>query len=154
MREIETQTREIDGVLFRVTPMSLTAARRGLVKLAKVVGPSLAQAMNEAPSLDALKADMAGANLVDAVSSFMDKISDQDLEWFEDQIGKHSAASMDGGDTWPALVKANRDQIFQGRLLLYFRWLAFGLEANYSDFFGWLRSAADDAGPEGGTAES
>lgn len=132
--QLETE-REIDGVRFRMTPLGFAKARRIFVRLTKIAGPAMAKA-----------APQGASDLADAMAVLTEKVSDADLEDLAETFGDCTRFSQDG-DAWPFLNKANREALFSGgRLMLFFQWLAFALEVNYSDFFEWLKSAGGAAG--------
>jgi hypothetical protein len=133
----------IDGVTFEVTPLGHKTARGAFVRLSKAVGPALARSAGSGDVTDLTGSDV---NVAAALGEVIGNVSDEDLDWFSDVLGKTTRYSVDG-EKWPFLDSSNRDVLFQGRLLLFFHWLAFALEVNYSDFFGWLRSALDAGEP-------
>lgn len=133
---MEPQRRTIDGVEFEVTPLGHKLARQGFVRLSKIIGPALAAAPT------GQDADMQAA-----LGMLVDRADDSDLEWFGDAFGKASRFSTDGGTRWPFLGAPEREALFTGRLMLYFQWLIFALEVNYSDFLDWLKRAAAGAAP-------
>ena len=127
MREPEKKT--IDGVTFEVTPLGYAVGRKAFVRLTKAVGPALAEAAqgSEEGSMSA------------ALERLVSSVEDSDLEWFADVLGKTTRFSTDGSK-WPFLSEANRETLFSGRIFLFFQWLAFALEVNFSDFLSFLRS--------------
>jgi len=127
----EPQKKTIDGVTFEVTPLGYSTGRKAFVRLSKAVGPALAEAAGGGPD-----PDMAAA-----LGSLVQNVEDDDLEWFADVLGKTTRFSSDGGDKWPFLTEANREVLFSGRIFLFFQWLAFALEVNFSDFLSFLKSA-------------
>lgn len=136
MREPEKRT--IEGVTFEVTPLGHKTARGAFVRLSRAVGPALAKAAGSGDVTDLTGADV---DVAAALAALVDQVSDGDLEWFSDVLGKTTRFSQDG-EKWPQLDSSNREVLFGGRLLLFFRWLVFALEVNYSDFFAFLRSAS------------
>lgn len=132
---MEAQRKTIEGVEFEVTPLGHKLARQGFVRLSKILGPALAAA-----TADGQDADMAAA-----LGMLVDRADDSDLEWFGDTFGKATRFSTDGGARWPFLGSPEREALFTGRLMLYFQWLIFALEVNYSDFLDWLKRAAKGA---------
>lgn len=138
MRDPETKT--IDGIQFRITPLGFNEGRRGFVRLSKLLGPALGAAASAGTK------DPEG--LAGALERALGGLTDEDLEWFADVMGKATQFS-DDGSRWPWLTKDNREALFSGRLMLFFRWLVFALEVNYSDFLDWLKSEIGDGAPAG-----
>lgn len=127
----QPEKRVIDGVHFECTPLGFAASRKAFVRLTKIAGPALASG--------------GGANTAEVFAVLSERVSDEDLEWFADLFGATTRFSHDG-DAWPFLKADNREVLFGGgRLGLFFQWLMFALEVNYSDFFEWLRSAATES---------
>lgn len=137
--------RTIDGVIFEVTPLGYREGRKAFVRLSKAVGPALAQASSGGDMADLSGSDV---DVAAALSALVSEVSDGDLEWFADILGKTTRFSR-GGDKWPYLVEANREALFAGEILLFFKWLAFALEVNFSDFLSFLRPAKSGDGLEG-----
>lgn len=137
MREPVKKT--ISGVTFEVTPLGHAQGRRGFVRLAKVLGPALAAG-----------AGARGKGTEDmsrALEGLAERLSDEDLEWFSEAFGGATRFSTDDPKKWPYLTEANRESLFQGRIVLFFEWLLFALEVNYSDFLEWFRRATNAAAP-------
>ncbi len=122
------ETRVIDGISFEVTPLGFTAGRKLFVRLSKALGPALAHLAGGAPSLAAL-------DLPRAVASALESLTDADLDWASEILGDCTRVWEDDASKKPFLDKSHRESLFSGRILLFFRWLAFALEVNYSDFF-------------------
>ncbi len=141
----KTETREIDGIQFRVTQLGFASGRKLLVRLAKTMGPSLATLAGGAKSLK-------DVDLVSLVRTAVEGLEDSDLESYAEILGEVTQWST-GGGKWPALSYANREELFSGRILLFFRWLMFALEVQYADFSGALK-ARNEQGQEGDTPES
>jgi len=127
--------RTIDGVTFEVTPLGFKQARVAFVRLTKALGPALAHVDTDAP-------DMAAA-----LSALVERVGDDDLEWFADVFGETTRFSTDGSK-WPYLHADLRESLFSGgKLMLFFQWLAFALEVNFSDFLVFLTRASGGAAP-------
>lgn len=144
----ERKSKTIEGVTFYVTPLGFKAQRRGFVRLSKAVGPSLAvMSSGTAPAPSEAEQEPAQAvEMGPAIRELVDRISDEDLEWFEQLFGPTTMFSVDDPEKTPILREPEREILFRGRLALYFQWLAFCLEVNYSDFLSWLKSAVSGGG--------
>ena len=119
------KTERLGEIEFEVTPLGLEDAIDAFERLAKTAGPALA-----------LIADGRGKPFAfgPVVAEAVGKISAADLKWAANLFGKHTRFSRDG-QAWPYLDKANREGVFAGDLPLFFRWLAFAIEANFAGFF-------------------
>lgn len=131
------QRKTIEGVTFCVTPLGYGKARKAFVRLTKAVGPALASGAGVKPE------DMDVQAILGAL---VDNVDDSDLEWFAEAFGTATKFSTDG-DKFPFLRGPEREVLFTGRLLLFFQWLAFALEVNFSDFLDFLKSADQGGGP-------
>lgn len=132
----KSDRKEIEGLHFEVTQLGFAKSRQVFVRLSKALGPALAAFLDGKQSLASV--DLRGA-LVD----LLDRLSEADLVAVSDALMTDAKVSRDG-TKWPFL-KDQAEEIFAGRMLTYFQWLAFALEVNYSDFFGALRGLAGPA---------
>lgn len=142
MREPQKST--IDGVIFEVTPLGFRKGRAVFMRVSKAVGPSLALVAERPGSR------LSALPLAEIVTRALEAVSDDDLEWLADVLGETTRFSTDGGVKLPYLTGPNREQLFAGRISLFFRWIWFALEVNFADFFDFL-PARPDAGPAGAT---
>lgn len=133
MRDPEQRT--IDGIAFEVTPLGYKKARQVFVRLTKTIGPALA-----------MGAEGADVDMAAVLGVLTDRVSDADLEYFGEVFGSTTKYSTDG-ERWPFLRAADQETLFAGQLMLFFRWLAFCLEVNFSDFLDFLKSAEVGGGP-------
>lgn len=141
----EAQKKTIGEVTFEVTPLGFKQGRKAFVRLSKAVGPALAAA----ESVDHIK---AGRGVTGMLEKLLDNVTDDDLDWFAEVMGKATRFSRDG-DRWPYLDGNNREALFGGNLVLFFKWIVFCLEVNYADFLDLLKSgqpATDPSSPPAG----
>lgn len=134
----EPQRKTIDGVTFEVTPLGFRKGRQAFTRLAKALGPAL----GAAESVTEL-AQGQGVNKV--LERLVGEVSDDDLDWFSETFAETTRFSRDG-ERWPTMRSAEQDALFGGNLTLFFRWLMFCMEVNFSDFLGLLRSAKSGEG--------
>lgn len=144
---LQTEEREIGGVQFRVRQIPLKESRAALVVLTRTFGGVLSGLLKAATAEKI--ADLDTAALAGAVSSFVDHLSDADLEFLTKTFctgeAAHAAVVMkaDGSPCWvPLSNEGVRGEVFGGRLLLFFQWLWFAIEVNYSDFLAGIRTAS------------
>lgn len=127
MREPIIET--IDGVTFEVTPLGYKAQRAAFVRLSKALGPALAALADKAPNL-------ASINLVGAVTAAVEGVSDDDLEWAAETFGEATRFWSSDPTRKPFLRAQEREALFGERgLVLFFKWLALCLRANFAPFF-------------------
>ena len=136
MREPTKKT--IGDITFEVTPLGFKQGRKAFVRLSKALSPSLGE-------LTAAKDLFDAGTIAGALEKLLDHISDEDLDWFAEVMGKGTRFSRDG-DKWPFLNEANREALFAGNLMLFFQWLVFCFEVNFSDFLGLFKDALKGGG--------
>lgn len=135
---IEPQTTTIEGVTFTVTPLRLKKSREVFLRLTKRVAPGLGALLDALASGGGSLMDSDAGKIGGALEALVGPLSDEDLDWISDAFGETTTFSTDGEKT-PYLTAANRESLFQGRLVLFFRWIAYCIEVNYADFFALLR---------------
>lgn len=137
---------EIDGIHFRIAKLGYKAGRQVGVRLAKVLGPALADMADRAPSLAELGDQLQGFD-PQALGILFRDLSDDDLEFFADRLGSVSRYSTDGGVKFPKLDAAGREALFSGRQFLALCWMKEALGVQFSDFLAALavRSASAPA---------
>lgn len=124
MREPETET--IDGVEFRCVPMDARTGLRLETRLLKALGANagiLERVMSG-------KAPGAGE-----VLGLLSTIHEDDLLWVVDELGKVSEVRDDRGE-WSHATGKTFERTFRGKSALKWKWIAFGLRVQLSDFFG------------------
>lgn len=143
------KTETIDGHTFRVLQLGFSDGQRGLLRLGKVIGPSLGKIgkalggnVTKEKLLAMLEPDGAGVDaeaLGDAFGLFLASISEEDLEWFNDAFGQHTFVRQNGrGD--PVPLNANvREVLFAGEFATHRKWFTLCLRHNFASFFGGLR---------------
>lgn len=139
----ETQETTIDGVSFRVAQLGFKKARKVFMRVSKVLGPALATLGAESQAGE----EISNEAILGAISGTLATVSDEDLDWLADTFGETTWFSRDR-EKWPLLKEANREMLFGGgNLLLFFRWIKFCLEVNFSDFLSVL-GPRKDGGPD------
>lgn len=136
----EPMKKSIGDVTFEVTPLGFKVGRKAFVRLSKALGPSLKE-------LTAAKDLLHAGTIAGAFGKVIEHVSDEDLDWFAEIMGKGTRFSRDG-DKWPFLNEANREVLFAGNLTLFFQWLAFCLEVNFSDFLELFKDALKGGAPK------
>jgi hypothetical protein len=142
---LKTQERTIDGVKFTVGQLPAMRSMRLLNRITRVASPALAKATAALKQGSTLKpgtlADLDLGALGGAVEALFHKLPDDELEHITRELLAtalyHDLKTNEAGEVMPAF-----DALFQGRLSLVFRLLAFSFEVNYGDFFGVFRGLA------------
>ena len=129
--EERQQEKEIDGTLYRVTPLPFGIGQKALMRLLKVLSPVLSAALSD---------NSQGAML----SAIPGALTEDDLAWFARTFG--DASFYQEGGKWVPLVTKNQELHFAGRYETFFRWLIFSIEVNFSGFFSGLSRDASAAG--------
>ena len=136
----EPQTREIDGITFRVKPLGFAKGRQVFLRIAKAIGPVLKSIPMEKG---------APFPIMEAIAECVGNVTDADLAWLDEMLATDAAYSTEPGK-WPFMSTALvREQLFDGRFMTYAKWLAFACEVNFADFFAAFGSVNAASAPEG-----
>lgn len=138
----------VESYEFEMVPLGFKDGRALFVRLVKQAGPALLALADKSPSLKSL-----GSKPVESLHQAIKELSDSDLEWASDLLGKTTKIIRPDGKT-PYLHAPVREELFGGRLVLFFAWLWFGLEVNFSDFSAAFRSANNAPAPGAETPAS
>ena len=92
-----------------------------LTRFTNLVGPSLAAA--------ATSGEENEEGFTQAITGLLQGIRAEDLKYFADAFGTVSKC----GDV--NLNAGGREKIFRGHMSDFFKWLKFGFEVNFADFF-------------------
>lgn len=110
-----------------MTQLPFGKSRGVFMRLAKAVGPVLS-AIPMRPG-DPFP-------IMEALAQVVERVSDAELERLTDDLCSDGACAYShDGAKWPLMHKDNRETLFEGDLMLYFKWLAFATEVNFSAFF-------------------
>jgi len=123
----DSQTKSIDGCGYTVYMLPPKVARKILVRIFQVLGPSLGEAFSR-------DEEKLSAAIGPIIREFTDRLSDDDLEWMMTALADVTMIDPGGGKTIP--LKGVFDGHFQGKIGSMLRWFAFALEVQFSDFFG------------------
>lgn len=147
----KSEERTIGDNTYRVTQLVSKDARPTLIRLFKLLGPSIGQMVEDAMAGRSINPDI-GVGV--AISQLADRISEDDLERLIDTLVQNKTLARKTENGWPLLDKAGFDVHFTGRIGEMFKVLAFALEVNFQDFLGGLRSAAQSLFKGKGTSAS
>lgn len=152
------ETRNIDGWEYQVEPLGFKEGRRCLVRLIKLLGPTLANTLqNLEGGLDLEKIKDVGEVKVKVIGTIVqeltDGIDDETLDYFCRVFGEVTLASGEKGQkAGIKLTAENQELHFKAAYDRFFKWLWFCLEVNYSGFTGGLTSIAAKFQRNQGTA--
>lgn len=118
----KTEEIRTHGVLFRIKQLPFGKSRSLLLKLAKLLGPAMAEAAKDP---------------IAAFASCVTRLDDDALEAITADLATDCDYSPSDGK-WVSLSREQRAQVFDGNLQSYFGFLYEALRVNYADFFGEL----------------
>lgn len=121
MSQLDKHEKEIGGTVYLMRMLPPKKARALLLKMTKVV----------APSLDGLSME---ADVLSALGGVSERLSEEDLDYAMDLLSTVTDFRLPNGNE-PNL-KDKFDLHFTGKLGDMFRWFAWGLSVQYADFFG------------------
>ena len=135
MSQVDGETKEIGGRKFTVYRFAPKLARRHLLKIGKVLGPSLGQVAEasmgqaKASGKDALDADIPIGEVIGGV---VERLDEDYVEALMDDCAKVTHCEP-GGELWKTY-----DAVFLGNPRAQFEWFMFALKVQFGDFLdGW-----------------
>lgn len=137
----ESQEHKIGEYAFRVHQLPPDQAEELFLDLVKQVGPSIAAFLSEAngDSLKGLLQKSVGSPAFLAmIRELVDRLDKTTYRQMCDVLAEVSQVQM--GKAWPQL-KTVESEIFRGRIMLRFKWLALALKVQYAGFFDDLGDA-------------
>jgi hypothetical protein len=167
---MKTVTRSIGGTSYRVTQFGVGQGLPLLVKLAKLLGPSLAASLKGLGGKSLKQGqdvlDLPVGVLGDAVLELAERLQEETVVALVHQLAESTQVSKGsdrGGEKWVPLTD-ELELHWAGNYLNMLKWLAFGLEVNYASFFGGqggigsllaaLREKGESPSPTGSTGPS
>lgn len=142
----QANSRTIGQYTYDVRQLPATPAYLMLLDLAKMVTPSaaagVASIVGSGGIAKAVDAELDGGFLMAAVEGLVDRLDNDKVQSIIQQLAAHTAVVA--GDKYVEL-SPQFEVHFAGRLGDMFRWLAFALEVNFSDFLPGLKARAKAA---------
>lgn len=137
---IKSDTRTIDEVSFTVTQMPATKGLRVLGFVGKRIGPALSGIIKAAKSLRMGEKDEVDFDvLAVSVGELLQSLDEGDMERLLKEMVYDKTIMQD--ESGGKQVNASTfDALFQGRVGLALKLIAFAFEVNYADFFSALKS--------------
>ena len=135
--ESNEEERTIDGVVYRILPLSADVGHKALLRFVKIAGPVIGTARNIADGLSG----------PESIRRLLDAISEDDLDWFVKLFAlrtTYCAVEDLGKDKWPTLVVSKH---FTQRYMQMFDWLRACIEVNFGGFFAEMMSRVKSAAP-------
>lgn len=151
---LRTESRLLGNHRYSVTTCPASEGRRILVKLLKLLGPTLAPILSGVDT-KGLRAratigtgetgepvgwsvlDMEGKTLAEALQEFSSRLSSELVEDLAATFGACSEVHL-GGERALQLTLETQEEHFSGNYSEFTKWIAFALEVNFKDFLGVL----------------
>lgn len=130
----EKQSKTIGDITFEVVPLPWKKARAVLARLQQVFGPAVAELLRSGTSVKAL-GDVDTKEVAGALEKFAAGLTEAELDYFCTAFEEGASVSVAGNVALP--MKA-ANTVFDGQLMLMYRWLVFCCEVNFADFLGAL----------------
>lgn len=136
---LDPQTREIDGAHYTYRPLATKAGRKLFAQLVQRFGGAFGDVAGDAASggaQAALGGKAIGALCAQLDPAFYDQLADQLLE-------RMTVALVEGQPA--ANVKEIAEAHLAGRIMLEIQLIEFALEAQFSDFLGFVKNALNSS---------
>ena len=115
---IEAKTKSIGASDYTVEPHGAIKGRALLLRLVKVVGPSLTAVSQD--------------SIPDAIRSLLDGLTEEDLTFLCNEFAAKTMVTVDGGELQLSKIF---DAHFIGSYVEMIQWLAWAIEVNFGSFF-------------------
>lgn len=140
----------IAGSQYRITKLPFVEGQAGLLRLGKIVAPSLGEMGRSVGKVKVSKATIVDAlakgievdfgAIGDGFGALLGQLTEEDLTWFVDAFSRQTEVQPSGGKWAP--LHTVIDAVFAGDWQAYREWLAACVRHNYASFFGGLLVAA------------
>lgn len=147
---LEAKEKQIGEHRYEVTQLAFGDGRRMLLRLAKVLGPSLREIERAA---SAAGGSLDAADALPAIASLVDRLTDEDLDHAEEVFGKTTRVKVHGAGEWKPL-SAVKELVWGGRYQDFLAWLGFAVEVNFAGFFAGAFASVRAASPAAAEAKS
>ncbi len=139
---LATKSVVIDDLEFEVGMLNVKDARAVLVRLTRVLGPTLTKLAGQ---------DLGSVDVAVTLGHLMTALSEDDLDFVCDKFG--TVCKVRVGPNLVS-VKGAGEAVFQGKLMTMFRWLWECIQWNFADFLGALQATAPPKSTGGGGSPS
>lgn len=152
---LETRDRLIGNHRYHVRQLGAGEARKLLVRLTKALGPVLGAMLedmggvsgNQAATIKRLQ-DMNVRSVAKALERLAGQLREEDLEYLCRVLGGATEVETEDGKRLQLTLERQELHFRGGHLAEMFKWLAFGLEVQYADFFSAFGVASPAPGAE------
>jgi hypothetical protein len=128
---IQSQERTIGGTTYKVTQLGASTGLQLLVRLTKVLGPSIGE-LTKTGGANIL--DAKGDAVAGAIAKLAEHLTYEDLAHTCDVLGEFT--EILNGAKAMKLTREARELHFAGNYGELMRWIVFALEVNFGSFFG------------------
>jgi hypothetical protein len=136
---MRSQEKLIDGARYQVTQLPYSRGMPLGLKLAKVVGPAIAEGLKnlEIPSdasvrdLENLKIEKILPHLSAAVATLLERLDQETLSNLTDTLAEYTQIVSEGKSI---SLKDDMEIRFAGNYGTYLKWLGFALKVNFAGF--------------------
>lgn len=145
-----SETKELDGLVFRASQMPFREQRKMFVFLSRKVSPALQELFQGLGSVADVKEGLNPAAMAKALRQLVEQVSDEDLQTIANSLGLSCEVRDPEAGDWVMMTTVVQDRIFRGKLSTFFAWVVFCVEVNFSDFFTALGLNGDAPESPGG----
>lgn len=129
----EQKEKEIDGVIYKVTPLDPKKATKLLSRILKIVGKPISVFMGGAKSISDLKNGLGGDVIGKAMDILTQSLDEGEVEVILDRLAQSEIVYKNEDGEWKKVIDLNVHCSSKG-IGHYLNVNRFIIEANYSDF--------------------
>jgi len=132
----------IDGFTYEVTQLGAVEGRRMLVRISKIVLPTLGALIKDADFGRLSDLNIADIDIDSAAKALVEAVDADSVDKIIESMSGITEIWGPGFGAAGAPMAHHFDDHFAGRYAAMLRWLAFALKVNFSDFFDGKGSVA------------
>ncbi len=136
----EAQSKEIDGATYTVQMLGGTESWKMLLKLSKMLGPSLGKVVDGGSLEDVLNSQIGGNFIAEAIEAFVNNVDEPAAASIIEKLKDNTL--VDG-----APLRGSFELHFQGDGIGIIKWLVFALQAQFGNFSDALGSVSNPPVP-------
>jgi len=134
---LKSESKVINGTTYEVTQLPYSLGHKLLLRLYKVLGPTIGKALSNSPELEdkdlgELNVREIGPAFSTAVEQLAADLGEDDFDYVVDTLAEYSFLIGDKGAK--RQLKNEMEFRFAGNYLELFQWLAFALRVNFLGF--------------------
>lgn len=134
---LQTKTVPINGRTYEITQLPYTKGKSVLLRLLKILGPSVGAALERFPALKEKElASLQVGEIAGALSAALERLtadlSEEDFDFVADALAEYTHLLQDGKKL---KLKNEREFLFAGNYLEMFQWLTAAIRHNFLGFF-------------------